>query len=249
MPFGHPAKFQRFVNKVFSGLVKSGNVVIYLGLRLDKCTFLQFETDYLGYRVSSSGVSPTNNGVEAVINFPTPQNIREIQCFLGLCAYFRKFVAGFSILTKPLYDLLRKNEWFIFGEREYQAFEILKTKLMEAPDLSIYGPRDETELHCDTSKLGYGAVLLQRMRDNQFHIIFYFSKRTTDVKSRYHSFKLETLAVIYALRRFTVYLEGIHFKIITDCNTFKLNLDKKEINSRIKRWSAELESYDKVFEH
>ena len=219
-----------------------------LDLRLDKCTFLEFEMDYLGYRVSSNGVSPTNHGVKAFINFPTPQNIREIQCFLGLCAYFRKFVAGFSIIAKPIYDLLRKNARFIFGERKYQAFEILKTKLMQAPVLSIYDPRDETELHYDASKLRYGAVLLQRKRDNKFHPIFYFSRCTTDVDSRYHSFELETLAVIYALRRFSVYLEGILFKIITDCNALKLTLDKKEINSRIERRSAELESYDKVFE-
>ena len=83
--------------------------------------------DYLGYRVPSSDVSPTNHSVEAVINFLTSQNIREIQCFLALCAYFRKFVAGFLINAKPLYDLLRKSARFIFGEREHQAFKILKT--------------------------------------------------------------------------------------------------------------------------
>ena len=69
------------------------------------------------------------------------------------------------------------------------------------------------------------------------------------MESRYHCFELETLAVIYALRRFSVYLKGIHFKIITDCNALKLALDEKDINSRIERWSAELESSDKVFEH
>lgn len=281
MPFGlktAPDTFQKFINKIFTELIKSGDVVTYLDdvliatdnierhlevlkkcfslmvqnkleHHLDKCKFLEKETEYLGYKISDSGISPTNRGVEAVCNFPVPQNIRELQSFLGLCAYFRKFVPGFSLTAKPLYDLLRKNVEFLFCEKQYDAFEVLKKNLMESPVLSIYDPRDETELHCDASKLGFGAVLLQRKRDNHFHPIAYFSKRTTEVESRYHSFELETLAIIYALRRFRIYLQGIVFKIVTDCNALKLTLDKKEINPRICRWSAELENYDKTLEH
>lgn len=223
------------LKKVFALLVENK-----LQLRLDKCTFLHTEVEYLGYRVSSKGVGPTNRGLKAINNFPIPQNVREIQCFLGLCAYFRKFVCRFSIIAKPLYDLLRKGVKFNFGEREYQAFEELKSKLIEAPVLATYDPKDETELHCDASKLGYGAVLLQRKKDGQFHPIFYFSKRTTDVESRYHSFEHETLAIIYALRRFHISLQGIQFKIVTDCNALKLTLDKRDISPRIGRWCFEL---------
>lgn len=273
-----PAKFQRFVNTVLEELLRSGDVVVYLDdilitsetiekhldilkkvfrllvdnkleLRLDKCSFLQTEIEYLGYKVSAEGVSPTNHGISAVTNFPIPQNVRDVQCFLGLCAYFRKFVGGFSIIAAPLYELLKKGVEFTFDERALNAFEILKNKLIEAPVLSIYDPRDETELHCDASKLGYGAVLLQRKKDKQFHPIFYFSKRSSEVESKYHSFELETLAIIYALRRFRIYLQGIKFKIVTDCNALTLTLDKKEVNPRISRWALELENFDKTFEH
>lgn len=128
------------------------------------------------------------------------------------------------------------------------AFDHLKSKLIEAPILSINNPKDETELHCNASKLGYGAVLLQR-KNNCFHPIFYFSKRSSEVESRYHSFELETLVVIYALRRFRIYLQGITFKIITDCDALKMTLDKKDANPRISRWALELENFDKTFEH
>ena len=258
------AKFQRFINAIFSELIKSGEVIIYLdnilvasktlehhfeilkrvfnlmvenklGLRLDKCKFIQTKIDYLGYKISENGVSPTNHGIEAVLNFPIAQNIREVQSFLGWCSYFRKFIEGFSIIAKPLYDLLRKNMPFKFGPDELQAVEKLKNKLIDFPVLSICSPKDKTELHYDASKLGYGAALLQRKSDGLFHPVFYFSKRTTEVESRYHSFELETLAIIYALRRFRIYLQGIPFKIVTDCNALKLTLDKKYINPRISR--------------
>lgn len=85
-----------------------------LELKIDKCTFLQIE--YLRYCISEQVVRPTDHGIEAVINFPIPQNVHQVQSFLGLCSYFRKFVEGFSIIAKPLYDLLRKDTKFQFGK-------------------------------------------------------------------------------------------------------------------------------------
>lgn len=259
-----PARFQRHVNEVLGELIRRGDLVAYiddfmvatetmekhlevlnevyflltqnlLELRLDKCPFLWDEIEFLGYVVSEKGIRPSDRGIDAVKNFPIPKNIRDIQSFLGLCTYFRKFVEGFSRIASPLYDLLKKGATFEFGKRQSDAFELLKNKLSEAPILAIYNPTDPTELHCDASSQGFGAVLLQRKSDNRFHPVFYFSKRTTEVESRYHSYELETLAIIYALRRFRVYLLGIPFKIVTDCNALIMTLNKKVINPRIAR--------------
>jgi len=76
------------------------------------------------------------------------------------------------------------------------------------------------------------------------HLIFYFSKQMTAAESRYHSFELEMMAIIYVLRRFRIYLQGLKFKIITDCNTLIQVLKKREINPRIERWALELQSYE-----
>lgn len=115
--------------------------------------------------------------------------------------------------------------------------------------LAIYNPKRETELYCDASGIGYRAILLQKQDDGAFHPIAYFSKRTTEAETRYHSFELETLAIINALRRFRTYLEGIKFKIVTDCNSLTLTLNKKLVNSRIARWALELENFDYKIQH
>lgn len=273
-----PSRFQRFVNEALAELIRIGEIVVYmddvlvatstlehhlevlgklfqclaenlLELRLDKCKFLHTEIEFLGYRISENGVQPNKAGAEAVENYPIPQNVRSLQCFLGMASYFRKFIEGFSLIAKPLHELLRKNVEFKFGEEELKAFVDLKKKLQEAPVLSIYSPHDETELHTDASAHGFGATFMQKKKDLKFHPIFYFSKRTTDTESRYHSFELEMLAVIYALRRFRIYLHGIKFKIVTDCASLKMTLDKKEISPRIERWAIELMEYDYVLEH
>lgn len=260
-----PAVFQRFVSKIFSDMTKLGSVLIYmddiliatedsethmktlaevfrrlvvnkLELRLDKCEFLQSQIKYLGYIVTGESIRPDDKGIQAVKEFPIPKKVRDVQSFLGLCSYFRRFVKDFSIKAKPLYDLVRKDKKFSFGSAELECFEALKQNLLEGPILALYNHNDETELHCDASSKGFGAILMQRKDDGKFHPIFYYSKRTSEVESRYESFKLELLAIINALRRFRIYLQGIYFKLVTDCNALSLAINKKAMSPTIERW-------------
>lgn len=281
MPFGlkiGPQLFQRFVNEVMSGLIKEGNVVVYmddilvatetleshietlkkvfaalvsnkLELKLEKCAFLYTEVEYLGYKISQEGIQPTDRGVLAVQNFPEPKTVKEVHSFVGLASYFRRFIKNFSIIARPLYNLLKKDATFKFGECERRAFVTLKNKLVEAPILAIYNPKAGTELHCDASAHGFGAILMQQQRDQEMHPVFYFSRRTTEAEARYHSFELETLAIVYALRRFRIYLQDIPFVIISDCSAVTQTLEKRDINARIARWSLELQNFDFKITH
>jgi len=112
---------------------------------------------------------------------------------------------------------LKKSTKFRFETNEYAAFETLRNCLVSQSILAIYFPKLETELHCDASSSGFGAILMQRQTDNMLKPVFYFSKRTTSTEKNYHSFELECLAVVYAIKRFHVYLAGNRFKILTDC--------------------------------
>lgn len=158
----------------------------------------------MGYLISENSIRLTKKGIKAVQKIPVPCNVKEVHSFVALCSYFRKFIQSFSVIAKPLYDLLRKK-CTVHVRSGRVAFERLKEKLLETPVLAIYNPNNETEFHCDVSIARFRAVLMQRGNDKQFHPIFFFSKRT-DVESRYHSFELEMLAIIYALQRFRVYL-------------------------------------------
>jgi len=117
------------------------------------------------------------------------------------------------------------------------------------PLLAIYDPKASIELHCDASSHGYGAILLQKQDDNNFHPIFYYSHRTTKTESRYHSYELGMLAIINAIKRFHIYLLGIHFNIVTDCSSVTLTLQRKDINPRIARWAIFLQNYSYDIEH
>lgn len=121
---------------------------------------------------------------------------------------------------------------------------------MSAPVLCIYSPHLETELHCDASSHGVAGILLQRqLIDDSFHPVMYYSKRTTDVEAKWHSFELETMAIVSSIKRFHVYLQGIPFKVLTDCNALTQTLVKKDINPKIARWALFLECYDYSIAH
>jgi len=181
--------------------------------------------------------------IKAILDFPYPKNIREVQGFLGLTGYFRRFIENYALKAKPLHELTKKNVEFKWNDECVKSFNLLKKELTSSPILCIYNSAAETELHTDASNQGFGAILLQRQKSGCMAPIAYFSKATSDVEKTYHSFELETLAIVKAIERFHVYLQGISFKVVTDCNSLALAMKKVNINPRIARWTLALQNY------
>ena len=144
---------------------------------------------------------------------------------------------------QPLTKLTRKDENFIWGEEQRKAFQELKNKLVQRRILSIFDHRLKTELHTDASSLGYGGILLQ-YHDKNLHPVAYFSKQTSREEMKYHSYELETLAVVKSLKRFRIYLLGAHFTLKTDCAALRTTLSKKDLLPRIARWWLQIQEFD-----
>lgn len=110
------------------------------------------------------------------ITFST--SVKEVQNFLGLSENFRKFIPKFSLITKPLNDLLRDGVKF-----QRKGLNMLKNSMSEQPALQIYDSNLETEIHTDASKQGLGVVLLQKSVENvRFHYTYYTRRK----KKSYH---------------------------------------------------------------
>lgn len=274
-----PASFGRFVRNAFNNLVREHVLMFYVddiiipavdedegfeklkkflsvaaenGIQINwqKCHFLQRKVEFLGHVIENSTVSPSLGKINAVMNFPEPCTIKQLQGFLGLSGFFRKYIEGFSKIARPLTELLKKNTDFVFSYNEKKAFNDLKVKLSQQPVLKIYDPSALTELHTDACQDGYGAVLMQKyVGEPDFLPVYYFSKKTTPAESKYDSYQLETHAVIKALEKFRVYLLGIRFKIVTDCQALEKTLHKKEVPTKVARWALMLEEYDYEIEH
>lgn len=278
MPFGlcnAPSVFQRMMNNLLApfddfATVYLDDILIYsrtpeenlaklerllqalseegLTLNPDKCSFLCTSVNYLGYEISGQGVQPGKIKSKAIENFPQPKDIRTVRQFLGLTGFFRHFVKNYALITEPITRLTRKNERWNWGADQVHAFQNLKDILSSRPVLKIYTPDARTEVHTDACSRGLGGILLQEL-EGKLHPVFYYSRRTTEAESKYHSYELETLAVVQTVQKFRVYLLDKDFVVVTDCNALKTSWTKRDLLPRIARWWLQLQEFRFTIEY
>lgn len=274
-----PPIFHRFIYDTFRDLINQGIMIAYMddicivakdeqqaiermeivfkrasdaGLKINwkKCQFLLKRIEFLGHIVEDGTIKPSQAKIADVQKFKEPTTVKQIEQFLGLTGYFRKFIQGYSTIAKPLSDLKRKEVKFVFGKEQKAAFEILKKKLCEDPVLRIYRDDAETQLHTDASKAGFGAILMQKdANDDKFHPVYYMSVKANRYEENMDSFMLEVLAIVKALKKFHSYLIGRKFKIVTDCSAFKDTINKKDVNRKVAGWVMSMQPYDFEVEH
>ncbi|XP_078173972.1 putative mitochondrial protein AtMg00860 [Carex rostrata] len=107
-----------------------------LHLKRSKCEFGVSQIEYLGHIISHEGVSIDPGKVKDMREWPVPKDVKSLRGFLGLTGYYKRFIQGYGLLSKPLTDLLRKgaSKW---PEGAQKAFEDLKEAMTQAPVLAL----------------------------------------------------------------------------------------------------------------
>ncbi|GFW54487.1 retrovirus-related Pol polyprotein from transposon 297 [Trichonephila clavipes] len=225
-----PSTFQRFINTVFRDLAVQGIVLPYmddivilakneseaidrlkkvlkvssdygLEIKFGKCQFLQREIEFLGHIIEKHKLFPPASKTKSVVHFPETKVFKKVQRFLGHTGYFHKFISAYTVIAKPLSDILRKDTPFNFDVKQKSSFDELKRLLCQKPILGIYRQNCETKIHTDASIDGLAAVSLQRsLVDNSLHPMYYMSRKTSEMERKYTSYELEVLAIIEALK-------------------------------------------------
>nr|GFA48428.1 putative reverse transcriptase domain-containing protein [Tanacetum cinerariifolium] len=130
--------------------------------KFSKCEFWLKEVQFLGHVVNREGIHVDPSKIESVKNWKTPESPIEICSFLGLAGYYRRFIENFSKIAKPLTQLTQKNKAYVWGDKQEEAFCILKEKLYNAPVLALPDGPNDFVVYCDASNQGFGCVLMQR---------------------------------------------------------------------------------------
>ena len=94
--------------------------------KLEKCTFECNQEEFLGYVISSKGISMDPAKVKTVVEWQTPGSLWDVQCFLGFANFYRKFIQHYSKLILPLTQLTRKGQSFVWSEEADMSFKSLK---------------------------------------------------------------------------------------------------------------------------
>ncbi|GJS99742.1 putative reverse transcriptase domain-containing protein [Tanacetum coccineum] len=207
--------------------------------KFSKCDFWLESVQFLGHVINNKGVHVDPAKVEAIRNWSAPTTPTEVRQFLGLAGYYRRFIEGFSLISKPLTKLTQKNKKYEWGTEEDEAFQTLKQKLCSAPILALPEGTENFVVYCDASHKGYGAVLMQREK-----VIAYASRQLKKHEENYTTHDLELGAVVFALRLWRHYLYGTKCTVYTDHKSLQYILDQKELNMRQRRWIELLSDYD-----
>ena len=186
--------------------------------------------------------------MEAVRDWPVPNSVSEVRSFLGFVNYFRRFIPRYIELARHLDEITGKHARFSWNESGQKSFESLKSALLNPPVLQLADTSRPFILHTDASDLAIGAVLLQADELEQ-HPVAYASQKLTSAERNYTIAEREkTLAVVFALQTWKLYLFK-HFDIFTDNQAVVYLRSKPHLSKREARWAEFLAEFNFSIRH
>jgi hypothetical protein len=161
--------------------------------KFSKCEFWLTEVTFLRYVIFAGGVSIDPGKVKDVLNWMPPMSTSEIQSFLGLAGYYRRFIKDFSKIAKLMTKLLEKDKAFEWTVECQASFEELRKHLTSAPVLDLLDLTKKFDIYCDASRRGLVCVLMQ-----EGHVMCYASQQLRKHEENYPTHDLELAIVVHA---------------------------------------------------
>ena len=206
-----PETHKHHLRLLFQCLQEHGLVV-----NVAKCQFGRTQLDFLGHHISSSGISPLPERVEAITQLQQPATVKELQEFVGMVNFYTRFLPSAAQTMLPLFEALKgKPKTLVWSQAMTTAFNDTKKSLAKTTLLAHPQPDTLTSLTTDASDVAIGAVLQQRINDMWVPLAF-FSKKLRSPEMKYSAFDRELLALYLATRHFRYFLEGRSFVAFTD---------------------------------
>jgi len=271
-----PAAFQRFMNDIFSDLLDV-YVIIYLddilifsddpsqhsahvrevfrrlranGLycRPDKCKFSCDSVEYLGFFLSTDGLTMDPSKVKTILDWPEPRRIKDVQSFLGFANFYRRFISEYSRIVVPLTRLTRKGVPWSFSDEARASFNALKSAFTSAPVLANWAPDKPLIVETDASDYALGAILSIIDDSGEVHPVAFHSRVFTSAEVNYDTHDKELLAIFAAFKIWRHYLEGSAspIDVVTDHKNLEYFSTTKVLTRRQARWSEYLSGFNFV---
>jgi len=147
-----------------------------LFVKPEKCKWKVRGVEFLGVVIGPKGVEMQKEKIEKVLNWPVPRNIKEVQKFLGLANYYRRFIKDFARIAAPLHVLVRKEQKWKWEKKQEEVFKKLKMVFTTEPILAILDIDREIIVEADASDYATGGVLLTKCKDEKWRLVAFISK-------------------------------------------------------------------------
>ena len=188
------ATFQVMMNELLRDLINTGKVAVFINdvivgtemeeghdelvvevikrleendlyMKPEKCKWKVREMDFLGVVIGPEGIKMEKEKVKGVLEWLTLKCVKDVQKFLGLANYYRRFIEGFATVARPLHDLVKKDKKWDWMEREEKAFRELKERFTKEPVLVAPDIDKKMRIEVDASDYVTGGVLSMECED------------------------------------------------------------------------------------
>lgn len=218
-----------------------------LSLKLSKCEFNSLSISFLGFVISPNHISMDPEKVEAIKNWKDLSSVHDIQVFLGLTNFYKRFIANYSKLCVPLTALLKKDTPFIWNGPARTAFNLLKDAIVTNPVLRHFNPNVPCILETDASDFALGAVLSQKAADDGLnHPIAFYSRKLVPAELNYQIYDKELLSIVAAFKHWRHYLEFSvePTLVLTDHKNLEYFSTTRDLSRRQVRWAEFLGDFN-----
>jgi len=223
-----PTTFQTMMNDLFRDLINQGDTATFIDdilvatnteeghdelvdevlrrleendlfVKPEKCKWKVREVEFLGVVIGPKGVEMQREKVEGILNWPALRNVKEVQKFLGLANYYRRFIKDFARIAAPLHVLVRKEQKWKWEKEQEEVFGKLKAVFTMEPVLAILDIDKEMRVETDASDYAMEGVLSTRYKDGKWRPVAFISKSLNTTERNYKIHNKEMLVVIRCL--------------------------------------------------
>ena len=236
-----PATFQAMMNELLRDLINTGKVAAFIDdviigmeteeghdeivaevirrleennlyMKPEKCKWRVREVEFLGVVIGPEGIKMEKEKMKGVLEWLTPECVKDVQKFLGLANYYHRFIEGFTSIVRPLHDMVKKDRKWEWTEKQERAFEELKKRFTQGPVLAAPDLDRKMRMEVDTSDYTIGGVLSIEGEDGKWRPVTFLSKSLNEIERNYEIHDKEMLAIIRGLESWRYLLEGAKFK-------------------------------------
>ena len=158
--------------------------------------------------MSSEGLTMADDKIRAILDWPKPQKVKDVQSFLGFANFYWRFIHNYLEITIPLTRLTQKGLTWDFNEDCHTAFKTLKEAFMQALVLAHWKPDQRMIVETDASDYALAAILLAYDMEGALHPIAFHSRTFTGLELNYDVHDKELTAIFELFKRWRHYLEG-----------------------------------------
>ena len=198
------------VEKILRKLVRKN-----MSLKLTKCQFARRECEWLGHKITRTGITPLVRKTEPIESLKAPKTVSQLKSFMGSIHSLHKYLPALAESSASLRPLLSRKNDYIWSDECQISFENLKTQVANIVQFRHFDIHRDTRIVCDASRNGLGAVI-EQLNSDGWRPISIASRYLNEAEKNYSTNELKMLAVVWRVEYFRNYVLGRKFLIVTD---------------------------------